>query len=592
MTLRTRIITHSLITFALFFSYHVAFGAGGLEVKARAWKTMHEACEFPERNYGSVTEYLNEKNSFGVAFSGGGTRSASAAIGQLKALETLGWMDRTMYISAVSGGAWAAVPYIYQPRHNVSEFDFLGDLKEKEPNVEYKISEVDLTKEPPKYSLPYAIENIGFVFPQVLMNLWRGNEAYGQVIGKQFLTDAGIDRKKLFTFNTDSIDTIMQYQPRGVSKELFVTADTLSKPPYLIVGATALPLTKGDGGFEGGKAKNSYPVEITPLYTGIRPNEKFDTKNGGHIGGGYIESFAYDAYKRNSNFQVNNKYGTHFSIKNKNSRFTLADVIGASGAAPVAGFERIPLLPNFVFPKFNHQPINRENSRIWKKLPHGDGGHLDNLAVMPLLIRKVQNILVFINTPTKFNPEKCHSPDKCEITTDLQSYFGVGEEAMKDHPYNEVIDDGSKRFDSLINAYKEKHEAGMPLVHCENYLIKPKVNSQRRYSFNANDSTYTPNICWVYLDKARVWNESIVQDASEGAGKNTRQLRNNKRKFNRFPQFRTFFENWWQGGQIIDLDIPQVNAISMLTNWTVHTSSSYIGDYLGIGGSNQASCKE
>ena len=50
-----------------------------------------------------------------VCFSGGGTRSMVASIGQLRALQALGLLDRVGYLSCVSGSAWAAVPFVFAP---------------------------------------------------------------------------------------------------------------------------------------------------------------------------------------------------------------------------------------------------------------------------------------------------------------------------------------------------------------------------------------------------------------------------------------------------------------------------------------------
>jgi hypothetical protein len=56
---------------------------------------------------------LHDRADLGFAFSGGGTRSASATLGQLRALQKMGWLSRAKYITAVSGGSWAALPYTY-----------------------------------------------------------------------------------------------------------------------------------------------------------------------------------------------------------------------------------------------------------------------------------------------------------------------------------------------------------------------------------------------------------------------------------------------------------------------------------------------
>src|SRR5437763_1812554 len=60
----------------------------------------HDVPCFPETNA------LAGRESLGVALSGGGTRSATMALGQLRGLRRIGVLDRVTYLSAVSGGGW------------------------------------------------------------------------------------------------------------------------------------------------------------------------------------------------------------------------------------------------------------------------------------------------------------------------------------------------------------------------------------------------------------------------------------------------------------------------------------------------------
>ena len=126
------------IFLCLMMSSAVSACAGDLQVKT--WATPYAANEFPEAvNEGPLkVEHLDDRAAFGIAFSGGGTRAASAALGQLRALTTLGWMDQAKYVSAVSGGSWTVVPYIYLPeeadgerknRRSFTDQDFLGDYR-------------------------------------------------------------------------------------------------------------------------------------------------------------------------------------------------------------------------------------------------------------------------------------------------------------------------------------------------------------------------------------------------------------------------------------------------------------------------------
>jgi len=64
-------------------------------------------------------------SALGVCISGGGSRSLSLAVGQLRALSALGVLDQVSYVSGVSGGSWATVAYTYLPS-SFDETSFLG----------------------------------------------------------------------------------------------------------------------------------------------------------------------------------------------------------------------------------------------------------------------------------------------------------------------------------------------------------------------------------------------------------------------------------------------------------------------------------
>ena len=57
-------------------------------------------------------------NTLGFAFSGGGTRAATATLGQFRALHHLNWLSRAQYVSTVSGGTWGSLAYTFLPLNN------------------------------------------------------------------------------------------------------------------------------------------------------------------------------------------------------------------------------------------------------------------------------------------------------------------------------------------------------------------------------------------------------------------------------------------------------------------------------------------
>lgn len=61
-----------------------------------------------------------------VCFSGGGTRAMTAAMGQMRALRTLGLWEKLFYISGVSGGAWATGIFTYYTTGAANDDELLG----------------------------------------------------------------------------------------------------------------------------------------------------------------------------------------------------------------------------------------------------------------------------------------------------------------------------------------------------------------------------------------------------------------------------------------------------------------------------------
>jgi len=74
--------------------------------ESKVWVSDGMAFDYAEKSDGV-------KQNTGVCFSGGGTRALAATMGQLRGLDHLRLIEGIDYISCVSGGSWAAVPYTY-----------------------------------------------------------------------------------------------------------------------------------------------------------------------------------------------------------------------------------------------------------------------------------------------------------------------------------------------------------------------------------------------------------------------------------------------------------------------------------------------
>jgi hypothetical protein len=516
------------------------------------------------------------KVDLGIAFSGGGTRSASATLGQLRGLEENGWLTRVRYMTAVSGGSWAAVPYAYSRK--VSLVELLGDPRpldpatgqrkpldptaiEKVPDgliatriVESKLSHVGVVEAPS--FLPDTIGGRDLVQTRRYLQLARAgirklrkrelpepnrqNKTYAHMLGQVFLDGIVEDwnRKQYAWDDKSAID--MSTSGRALGD--FITMDATDRP-FLIVGGT---LVKPNGlGYP-----RLIPVEYTALYTGVR--QQF-----GQLGGTYVPPWAYDR------LVVAPRSGTHMLVGPKPTErpFTLADVIASSGAAPQLTLmlgDKVPerfrsalRRASLAFPAFNNLAVRKgEPNPVSAELAHGDGGFTDNLGIMPLLARQVRNIIVFVNSSSEYREN-----------AQLQSYFmpleirdGNGDKTM-----NPVFEKG--KYLTVLKGFDDSTKAGGGAVFCEkNWTVK--------HNELYNIRGYTElNICWVYNHMAKAWLDTVPAEIKAWIRPtNEKKLSKQAKALRNFPYYKTFGQN---RTRVIQLKPLQVNLLADLAAWSI-----------------------
>ncbi len=508
--------------------------------------------------------WLADRASFGIAFSGGGTRSAAASLGELRALHDLGWLRRARYITSNSGGSWATVPYTYLPL-SIDEERFFGPYIPPEDldDENLRPSEID------PLAFATAIHDAG-TYGEIL-EIGRGDEAYSDIVASIFLQPFGLhDNEKFFTFHQGALRSVLSANPSLRSDDFHIVERR--DRPYLIVTGVMI-------GQQMSKDPDEYfPVEMTPLYTGIRSRFEFD-KDGETVvvGGGYVESFGYDSYEPHAE-AVDGKWHVRLSGRLSRGdkpigdryRFTLSDVIGASSAAPLATLSRRSV-PNFLFPEFRHWAVDREaidrsddSVRRWAdEYQHGDGADMDNLALTPLLARKTENILVFINSAAAFRKPTpgCGEISDEHITDDIISYFRPTGVLIHNIVFAEK-DDGLIR---ICEEFAARQAAGQPLVYCQPY----DVIANARHGIEP----YRASICWAYLDRVQNWIEKLDHTSGDLVG----ELHDGEGSFDNFPHYLTFAEH---GIALIDLNRERVVALSNLAAWSVRERAEYIAGSL------------
>ena len=243
-------------------------------------------------------------HNLGLAFAGGGTRAATATLGQLRGFHQLGWLDDVRYISAVSGGGWAVVPFIYT---KATLTDFLGAyhppatlrrtpvLKEPNGQLATAIAGSSLT--------PSSLREVGgqvvsSQFPDTVTNLlrllteFRGrarrepdrlNKTFARLLGDIFIDpliepDGSRASGRLFAWDSQSVAEMLEMNPGRLPANMVIAG---RDRPFMITNGTIIS----------GRRDYDYPLlvplEYTSMYVGARPHF-------GRFGGIYVWPWAYD----------------------------------------------------------------------------------------------------------------------------------------------------------------------------------------------------------------------------------------------------------------------------------------------------------
>lgn len=522
---------------------------------SREWIDQNQ---FPEATLESFQQAYADRD-LGVAFSGGGTRSAACTLGQLKALDELGLLPRVKYISAVSGGGWAATPFSYT--HDLDQY--FGKISDPE-NITLSNSKSVLPK-----SLQEAITQSPLVSNLLEGGLkLRGDESFAYSLGKVFLKPYGLDNPNhYFTFNNETKALAKQGFPRGMIPDFHQIREGA---PYLILGATLL-------NEDGLASDKKYHVEYTPYYSGVRvghlDEDVFSSDD--YFGGGYITSVGYDCmgpYRKrefSGREQLLVKQAPVLSLDITNEKaFSLCDIIASTGAAPQEITSNIGL-GALGFPEFNHLPLNVKegDNYVSEEYPHSDGGHLENLGIMPLLARKVSKIVVFINTKKPFSPNK-KKPLDSGVNKSLKALFIPIDNFWKkeDFSTNVVFESGKEELIKLIEHFRTlvKEETSS-----EEYIAKTalfvKTNlvtiENKHYGIEAGHEV---EITWVYNCRSSAWERKLKdKDLAKLIAKKKRLIGNQK-GLEDFPHYGTFFENI-RG--VVELSKVQTNLLTNLSYW-------------------------
>ena len=524
------------------------------QIRARVW--LDQPPHYPE----SELPELRARPSTGLCLSGGGTRATCAAIGYLRGLLELGLLDRLRYMSSVSGGSWAAVPYSYWQQGSDDDRELLGPILAPE-----QLDKATLCAElSPRYLGACATKNFrDSVFEKIksegIARAWIAGT------GETFLEPWGLyhpERPRSYTWSQATLDEIVARQSPLPGQKLGAEDFIVARPdrPFPIVNAVLM------GPALGGNHARLEPIglQFTPLYTGARPRVAADYlyRSGAEVsrevGGGLIESFALDSggpgYLDDAAVQT-------VTLERADTLSDLSFMIGSSSCAYASVMtEKVPA------PKHMHgrvpvasywppRPGDVSKAELWEL---GDGGTNDNLGLLALLQREVETIIVLVNTARKLSVG--WAPGEGSYQDHIDPYipplFGVHEErAAITTRHNQVFP--SAEFPELVNALQAAKLDDKPVIAVREHEVLDNpwwgIRGGRKV-----------RIAWVYLDRvpgfeARLpkTTAALVQsgNASISAG-----------PFQGFPNYKTIGAN---NLSLVRLEPDQVRLLANFCTWVV-----------------------
>jgi len=356
-----------------------------------------EAPVAEEKNYFTVnmyTEYQSTESGVGVAFSGGGSRSLSCTLGQLRGLKQLGILDEVTAISAVSGGSWASSLYTYLP-DSINDDNFLGAAVGS-PGDLTLLYHGEVATALDRFSpnnMGNAATNLGIIkmaarAVELYVEGVPAEDLWIRMIGEYVFEPFGlfdVSRPKFFTESLAWFENNIKPNNPELSIEDFYIPKT--GRPELIVNFNMAPQ-------EG--SNQLFPMESTQKMAGILPSYPKSNLNQTDIGGGYVDPLGYGSANQSS------PSGDKIRVAKPGNRFSVHTASGLSSAAFAETLLQATKWPpevQSIVPEKYYWPVMNP-SQPSQKYHFADGGNLEDTAITALLRRKFGSIIAFVNGST------------------------------------------------------------------------------------------------------------------------------------------------------------------------------------------------
>lgn len=510
----------------------------------------------------------------GVCFSGGGSRSLSATLGQMRGLRNLGLLEKTLFISSVSGGSWASSLFTYLPQ-SITDDDFLGQVVLNPGDLWWIPFDTKADPNNLDYLTP---NNMGHVptrlgFLNDFKVLWELKETYKypmdelwvRFIGKTVFEPYGLSAvyedksdpsygkpTKFYSLNQAYLKkAILENNPSlGVNDFYLVERNR----PFLVVNTS---MFKGDK-----PGSELLPVESTAVGAGIRQAFPNAGPGGRDIGGGLVQPFAFGSV------DVQKESGDEVKAT-VNQRFSLSDISGLSSAAFAEMIQSQHPEFDGIIPRYNYWPVKGVGEPKNASMPYlfADGGNLENTGIMAQLARRVPTIIVFVNCETEIKDKS----GVIVVDSQLPPLFGfapMGDgnqyKKYKDGgiPEKDMVYSGNQvfpypAFSDLLNNLWSAKQSGGPVIYYQKGL---QVLPNSKFNVPGNMPV---DVVWVYNSLPEKWWEKLNW-------KLRAELDADVVQFGDFPHYATITQ--------LKLSPVQVNLLAHMQSWNIIQDEYKIGN--------------
>lgn len=509
---------------------------------------------YPEFDSSQTDQSARYKQPAGLAFSGGGPRAFSAALGQMRGLYNIGFLDIVGAISCVSGGTWFGTLFNYAP-NSISDSELLGPVIDPGDITLNNINSIDSNC---IGSPLLALTNsqiarwLGVYYAEYQLGWLPFNRIYSRVLNSILLGPFNLNSTyTFFSLDEAAIQNILKNNPNLTQSNFYpVRPDR----PYFIAGATQIYPTDEN--------EVMRHFEYTPLYVGTPQLFSGEGQDGADIGGGFVQSFAFDSATPTVVPNATNLV----RVPTPSEYFLLSDMMGSSGAAPASVLDCISLAN--LFPEFQYWPAVNLGDEAAVTYSFADGGDFENTGIVSLLGRQYRAIIAFVNTslPIGSPDDQCYNG----IDGQISRLFGLMPPCDPSHsppctisfcPQQNLQVFPSAQFPALENALKSRKAQGQPPFFQDFYTVVPDN------PFNI--PSYDVTVLWFYNDINLEWKNQLSSTIQALLASTSPTNR-----FTNFPNYATVAQNKASDGfwELLLLTAEQINLLANMWCYTIMTA--------------------